>query len=50
MKNNQQKLTHPQKQSVKILSQLQALQLEQLDGIYGGSDPEWKYVPVRRYR
>jgi hypothetical protein len=45
MKNNKQK------QNVKTLSQLQSLPLEQLDGVYGGSDsdPEWKYVSVRRY-
>lgn len=30
------------------LSQFQALPLEQLAVVYGGSDPEWKYVPVRR--
>jgi hypothetical protein len=49
--NNQQTKINQQEQKYQKLSQVQSLTLEQLDGVYGGSDsdPEWKYVSVRRY-
>jgi hypothetical protein len=41
------KIISKTQKSQKILG-LQSLQLKQLDQVCGGSDPEWKYVNVRR--
>jgi len=41
--------TVPKQEKLQKKPQLQSLPLKQLDQVCGGSDPEWKYVPVRRY-
>lgn len=46
--NNQTQKIQAKSQNIKAISHLQPLLLEQLNELYAGSDPEYKYVPVRR--